>query len=189
TYMGSQGNGYQFTNLTFAENEGASPWEPFHVEHGFAPGDSTVSIWIGAWSTSFMHGIRPKYWQNQVRNLLRGMDPVQAPLLVLDPIAARELVEHGGFESKEGLLQWIWQNALMPAGEFWDNEMVQTLMYPQAQRGIEPWASNLRADEAELVRMFPREMIKAVVSGGETCATWRMICARYRGTFSVDEWR
>src|SRR5437868_1513525 len=36
TYMGSQGNplGYSFA---FPENEERSPWEPFHVEHGFAP--------------------------------------------------------------------------------------------------------------------------------------------------------
>jgi hypothetical protein len=26
------------------ENEEASPWEPLHVEHGFAPGDSTVGV-------------------------------------------------------------------------------------------------------------------------------------------------
>src|SRR5438309_2372171 len=35
TYMGSQGNGYSFTNVTFAENEEASPWSAFHTEHGF----------------------------------------------------------------------------------------------------------------------------------------------------------
>src|SRR5712692_3933578 len=44
TYMGSQGNGYSFTNLTVAENEEASPWEPFHVERGFRKSDSTVSV-------------------------------------------------------------------------------------------------------------------------------------------------
>lgn len=30
-----------------AENEEASPWAPYHVEHGYAPGDSTVLV-IGA---------------------------------------------------------------------------------------------------------------------------------------------
>ena len=37
TYMGSQGNGYAYGSLTFAENEERSPWEPFHLQHGFAP--------------------------------------------------------------------------------------------------------------------------------------------------------
>jgi hypothetical protein len=31
----------------FGENEEASPWEPLHVEHGFAPGDSTVAALAG----------------------------------------------------------------------------------------------------------------------------------------------
>ncbi len=31
----------------FGEHEEASPWEPLHVEHGFAPGDSTVAAMAG----------------------------------------------------------------------------------------------------------------------------------------------
>src|SRR5213076_31664 len=37
TYMGSQGNGYSYNSLTFAENEERSPWEPLHVQRGFQP--------------------------------------------------------------------------------------------------------------------------------------------------------
>jgi hypothetical protein len=188
TYMGSQGNGYGVTNLTFAENEERSPWAPFHVEHGFAETDSTVSIWVGTWCTAFTHGVRVKYWRETVRNMLRGMDPMHAPLLLLDPIAAREFQARGGFD-KAGLLEWFHENALMPAGEFWDNQMVQTVIYPKAVRGVEPWATNLKAAEDELVRMFKADEIKAVVVGGETMGTWRMIGARYHGTVSVDDWR
>src|SRR6266851_5744003 len=53
TYLGSQGNNYAYTNVTFAENEERSPWEPFHVQHGFKPTDSTVSMFTGCRSTSF----------------------------------------------------------------------------------------------------------------------------------------
>src|SRR5262249_15090956 len=42
SYMGSQGNGYAYGTMTFAENEERSPWQPFHVQHGFKPTDSTV---------------------------------------------------------------------------------------------------------------------------------------------------
>jgi hypothetical protein len=48
TYMGSQGNFLSY-NATFAENEQASPWEPFHVQHGFRPEDSTVILVLGGW--------------------------------------------------------------------------------------------------------------------------------------------
>src|SRR5687767_12737036 len=58
TYMGSMGNNLAYNNVTFAENEEENPWEPFHVQHGFDAGDSTVSIFSGCRSTSFILGVR-----------------------------------------------------------------------------------------------------------------------------------
>src|SRR5919198_3130990 len=80
TYMGSQGNNYAYNCITFAENEERSPWEPLHVQHGFAPGDSAVSAFTGCRSTAFTLGLRERYWRQHVRNLLRGMDPHQSPV-------------------------------------------------------------------------------------------------------------
>ena len=56
SYMGNQGNNYAYNSVTFAENEERSPWEPFHVQHGFAPADSTVSVFSGCRSTAFTLG-------------------------------------------------------------------------------------------------------------------------------------
>ena len=75
TYLGSQGNNYAYTSITFAENEERSPWNPFHVQHGFKPTDSTVSLFGGAARPSFTLGLREKYWEKHVLNLLRGFDP------------------------------------------------------------------------------------------------------------------
>ena len=61
--MGSQGNGYAYGSVTFAENEERSPWTPFHVQHGFKPTDSTVSIFTGCRSTAFTLGVREQYWR------------------------------------------------------------------------------------------------------------------------------
>src|SRR5579872_280620 len=49
SYMGSQGNAYSFTNLTFAENEEDSPFEPFHVAQGFEASQSAVSMFGFCW--------------------------------------------------------------------------------------------------------------------------------------------
>ena len=38
-----QGGAHKFT-LTFAEHEDASPWQPLHVEHGYEPDDSVVTL-------------------------------------------------------------------------------------------------------------------------------------------------
>src|SRR6202163_910073 len=53
TYLGSQGNNYAYTSVTFAENEERSPWEPLHVQHGFKASDSTVSVFGGCRTTVF----------------------------------------------------------------------------------------------------------------------------------------
>ena len=38
-----QGGAHKWT-LTYAEDEDSSPWEPLHVEHGWDPGDSVVTL-------------------------------------------------------------------------------------------------------------------------------------------------
>ena len=38
-----QGGGHKWT-LSYAEDEAGSPWDPFHVEYGFAPEDSVVTL-------------------------------------------------------------------------------------------------------------------------------------------------
>ena len=189
SYMGSQGNGYAYGTVTFAENEERSPWPPFHVQHGFKTTDSTVSIFTGCRSTAFTLGVREKYWREHVRNMLRGMDAHSAPTFLLDPIAARQFIDRGGFDTKEKFIQWIYDNALMPAGEYWDYQLIQNYIYPRATFGEEPYASKLKAAPDELVRMFKPDEIHVVVVGGETNGYWRIMGCTYQKTVSVDEWR
>ena len=60
TYLGSQGNNYAYNSVTFAENEERSPWEPFHVQHGFKREQSVVSVFSGCVAvTSSMLAIDP----------------------------------------------------------------------------------------------------------------------------------
>jgi hypothetical protein len=189
TYMGSQGNGYAYGTVTFAENEERSPWTPFHVQHGFKPTDSTVSIFTGCRSTAFTLGVREKYWREHVRNMLRGMDAHSAPTFLLDPIAARQYIDRGGFDTKEKLIQWVYDNALMPAGEYWDYQLIQNYIYPRATFGEEPYASKLKAAPDEMIKMFKPDEIHIVVVGGETNGYWRIMGCNYQKTVSVDAWR
>ena len=189
TYMGSQGNGYSFTNVCFAENEEASPWEPFHVSQGFAPSDSAVSVFGGVRHTAFTLGVRETHWREHVRHMLLGMDPREQPLFVLDPIAARQFAERGPFATKEALEDWAHATALMAASEYWDYQLVQNYVYPRATFGEEPYATMLRAAPDELIPMFPRDAIRVVVVGGETNGYWRIFGASYAKTVSVDDWR
>jgi hypothetical protein len=187
SYMGNQGNSYAYNSLTFAENEERSPWEPFHVQRGFRPDESTVSVFSGCRSTAFTLGLREKHWREHVGNLLRGMDPHGPPTLLLDPIAARQFIDRGGFTKKEALIDWLHDTALMPAGQYWDYQLVQNYIYPRATFGEEPWASKLRAAPDELIPMFRRDDIHVVVVGGETNGYWRIMGCTYQKTVSVDE--
>jgi hypothetical protein len=189
TYMGSQGNGYAYGSPTFAENEERSPWEPFHVQHGFRPTDSSVSVFNGCRSTAFTLGIRELHWREHVRNMLRGMDPHSPPTLLLDPITARQFIDRGGFTKKDALIDWLYDTARMPASEYWDYQLVQNYIYPRATFGEEPWAGKLKAAPGELIPMFRREDIHVVVVGGETNGYWRIMGCTYQKTVSVDDWR
>ncbi len=189
TYMGSMGNNYAYNSVTFAENEERSPWEPFHVQHGFRPTESTVSVFSGCRSTAFTLGLRENHWRQHVGNMLRGMDPHIPPTLLLDPITARQFIDRGGFTKKDALIDWLSDTARMPAGEYWDYQLVQNYLYPRATFGEEPWASKLRAAPDEWIPMFRREDIHVVVVGGETNGYWRIMGCTYQKTVSVDEWR
>src|SRR5690606_32526738 len=138
-------------SITFAENEERSPWEPLHVQKGFDADASTVSIFFGCRSTTFSLGLREQHWREHVRDMLLGTDAVTAPVLLLDPITAREFVERGGFTKKADLISWIHETAMMPASRYWDLQLIQNYVYPRATFGEEPMASELKKGPDELV--------------------------------------
>jgi hypothetical protein len=111
TYFGSQGNNYAFSSITVAENEERSPWAPFHVEQGFAPSASSVSIFSGCRHNTFTLGLREAHWRTHVRRMLLGMNAREHPLFVLDPLAARQFAERGGFDTKARLADWVYETA------------------------------------------------------------------------------
>jgi hypothetical protein len=187
TYMGSQGNplGYSFC---FAENEERSPWEPFHVEHGFRAEESTVSLFLGGWYTIFGNGPR-ETWQERFRHALAACDPMTGPIVALDPLVAQGFVERG-FDTKQKLVDWFAENGRLPAKEYWDNLWMQTIAKPWGIAGIEPFASRLKAEPDEEIEMFQPEEISVVVVGGETQPTWKLIGGSLRGNIvSIDSWR
>jgi hypothetical protein len=187
TYMGSQGNSYSYS-ACFAENEERSPWAPFHTAHGFEAEQSAVSAFMGGWFTEF-GTIRDDTWADRFRLQLRAIDPLTGPLLALDPLAANKLVEYG-FDTREKLVEWLAENSLRTAKEFWDNQWMQTLIRPRALLGQEPFAGYLNADPDDMVQTFQPEDISPVVVGGETGGTYKMIGGMLRGNVaSVDDWR
>ena len=189
TYMGSMGNALAYASPTFAENEERSPFEPLHVQRGYRPEQSVVTAFVGMRHMAFTLGLRRAHWRSQVRNMMRGMDPNESPTFLLDPIAARLFQDIGGLKTKKELIDWVCENARMPAGEYWDYQLVQNYLLPRATFGEEPLASRLRAAADEMIPMWTPEQVNVVVVGGETNGYWRIAGARPAGSACVDEWR
>ncbi len=189
TYLGSQGNNYAYNSICYAENEERSPWDPLHVQHGFQKGDSAVSAFSGCRSTAFTLGVREKYWETHIVQMLRGMDPHENPTFVLDPITANQFVDRGGFDTVDKLIDWIHENGTMQADVYWDYQLIENYVEPRALVGVEPYATMHKAKDDEMIRIWPKEQINVVVTGGETNGYWRIFGANYGKTASVDEWR
>lgn len=189
TYLGSQGNGLTYNNVTFAENEERSPWEPLHVQRGHRADESTVTVFQGGRSTTFGLGLREQHWREHVQDMLRGTDVVGAPTLLLDPIVAAQFVERGGFTDKAALISWIHRTATMRADRYWDLQLVRNYIHPRATSGEEPLAARLRAEPDEEIPMFAERDVGVVVVGGGTNGYWQIIGSRPVVTVSIDEWR
>lgn len=197
SFMGSQGNPFSYSSVTFAENEEESPWEPYHVQQGCDPRDSAVSIFT-VWSKLWTEGLRDT-WPGKVQSMLGGQDAFNGSLLVLDPLAARRFVEVG-FGRKADLIHWIHENVRIPARRYWDTYSANNSMRQDVELGVEPYATYAKAGPDDLLPVFEKKLITVLVAGGATDATWsafagRRLDARFRqnkiegSTFFVDEWR
>src|SRR5262245_58317378 len=185
TYMGSLGNWYAYTAV-LPEAEERSPWQPLHVQRGFKPTDSVASIFYGGWYTHAGYGPRAT-WQEKMRHVLAAVEQYSPPLFVMDPIVARGFVKLG-FATEENVIHWCADNALLTAREYWDNQSIQ-LLRPKAVAGIEPYASRLKADPDDVIKIYEPSEINIVVAGGETQGAWKMISGALRATVSIDAWR
>lgn len=187
--MGTQGNVGSYA-FCFAENEAASPWEPFQVSRGFKAGDSTVTIFYGGWSHTgnMLH--------QDLKRLARDVAYFQWPsgmVALLSPAAAGELKQQG--MSKADAEQELWQNATLTMGEFRNDHYYQRFIIPilkgQKMNGVKNrWpAFYLNLPDEARVPVYPRQDVHIVVVGGEANAMmqgWQM----WGGTtVSVDRWR
>ncbi len=191
TFMGSTGSNLNYNNMTFAENEERSVWEPFHVRKGFKREESTVSIFQG-WSAINSMGaagcVRPA--QEEMLIMMQAFPCLRGALtLVMDPLVAKHLREQG-FEHPQQLAKYLSEQFKMPAGQFWASDVVYSLVEPNARMGVEPFATWLKLPKDELIAPYgDPEAINVVVVGGETQALWFTTDMWCTQTLSIDRWR
>jgi len=192
TYMGSQGNNYNYNNLCMAENEEALPegWKPFHVQKGFDAEDSTVSVFMG-WGFTHPDQSMGKNFAPQIPFWLKFVSPFSSTTLLLDPTIIKQLKLNEGFDSKEQLIDYIYKNTEVTVGDWMDDfYAVQNFVLPVGRRGVEPYASWMKLPKDELIPQFSSpSRINILSLGGETNLFWQAGDFGYLKTVSVDAWR
>ena len=102
------GNVTNYNNMFAGENEEESPWEPLHVEKGFKPEESTVSLFRG-WNINHLGmGIGGMRYSDRMAEVMNGI-PSMIPggTFIMDPLVAKNLKEQEGFKTKEDFRQWL----------------------------------------------------------------------------------
>src|SRR5690606_7807049 len=116
----TQGNPSKFTAV-IGENEEQSPWEPFHVEHGYAADDSVATMFVirSVIHVEARHTMLPEQLAlDFVDTITRSgalIHEYTSALLVLVPEHAALFADAGW--SKEDLRAFIFDNATRPRAE------------------------------------------------------------------------
>lgn len=149
------------------EHEEANPWEPFHVEQGFAPGDSTVAA-LAADAFQVVSAHRSRAPEDLLVTIARSMEGLGHhkamglgdTLVVFSPEHARVLAEAGW--TKPRIRQFLWERlqkpikALLPGvdgGEGLGERVLATLTSPET-------------DETLLPKFRTPDCLKIIVAGG-----------------------
>jgi hypothetical protein len=192
TYMGSQGNNFNYNNLCMPENEEELPagWKPFHVQKGYKPQDSVVST-FGGWGIIHADQSFGKPFYSQIPFWLKFVSPFSPAMLLLDPSIIKQLNDREGFDSKEKLIDWVYNNTFVTVGDWLDNfYSVQNFILPEGRKGAEPFASWMKLPkDAKIPQIASPKNIQILSVGGGTNLFWQAGDFGYISSASVDKWR
>ena len=195
SYLGSN---IQYNNLCIAENEEALPagWDPVHVQRGFKPTDSVVTVGTG-WSYissvgEVQRGYPPQYL---IRDYMRSLSGMGATI-IMDPAVAALLKDAQGFNTKADLGKWLADNVEKTVASYWGNGVVSTMNTSMAIQGLDNPSLSALSKSYKQVKEAPDTMTKPFQAGGINIVvagagqtTWFVTDFRVgRGT-SVDAWK
>jgi len=187
------GSNLQYNNMCYGENEEALPagWDPLHVEMGFKPTDSVVSVGTG-WSSIASVGASQVIYPTHflMRDYMGSFCASgSAATIVIDPTVAELLKNVHGFKTKAQLSEWFSQNVTKTAASYWGNGVIQSIAVPFALQGLEPYASWRKLPDDALIKPFTNpKAIHVVVAGGEVQTMWFVTDFGIRRGVLIDDW-
>jgi hypothetical protein len=174
TYMGVIGNPMNWNDVIMAENEEASPWEPYHVRKGFKPTDSVVTLCEG-WGILSAKNSKYSVWEKEMdfsgtlKKIVNDQDMLFGAMAVLSPPVANYIREEG-FDTVEKLEEFLGAPA--------DGESTPPKS-PQA-KGKLPQGKTPSGRGPQ---------ITIVVTGGANNNYWSYGGMRPRQSVLIDDWR
>ena len=171
TYMGTVGNPMNWNHVIIAENEQASPWQPYHVRKGFKATESVVTLCEG-WGVLSAKNSKYSVWQKEMdfpgilKKIVSDQDTLFGALAVLSPPVANYIKE-AGYDTVEKLTEYL----LAPA---------------EGQRTPEPAA---KGPAPKGPGPFGRLQINIVVTGGANNNYWSYGGMACRQSVPIDKWR
>jgi hypothetical protein len=193
TYLGSIGNNLNYNNIVIVENEDASPWEPFHVQKGFKRGDNVVSLFRGLGivpgQVARGSGVNQSpMFDQQFSDLFSTFTGFFGALVVCDPLVAARLKEVG-YDTKQKLIDYLYKNTTQTVKDYKNRNYAYLFEYPQALKGVEPFATWYKLPDDAVIPHFPRpSSINVVVVGGQTNAYSQAGNLSYGTSISIDKW-
>jgi hypothetical protein len=195
TYLGSQGSPLNFSNICFPEAEDGLPegWAPVHVQKGFKPAESVVSLFSG-WSLNNVAWFSSMPIHDVIRGWLEHFfsTSVSQATLILDPIVAKDIAA-AGYKSKEAYADYLVQNTGTPTWLYWQNHENDL---KKAKEGVEPFAGYLKLGNNGVIPVSRfvrgrggRSPVEIIITGGSTNAYWFGGDFSYVASAPVDKWR
>jgi hypothetical protein len=194
TTWSTLGSTMQYNNVCIAENEEALPdgWEPFHVQMGFKPEDSVITVATGWTYISSVGEAQRNYPANMLmRDYMKALSGMGSrATVIMDPTVAELLKDTQGFRTKDQLSQWFSENVEKPLASFLGNGVLSGTLTGSGAQGIEPYATWAKYPLDKMIKPFHQAAgIKIVVTGGGIQTTWFVTDFMLgRGTL-IDDWR
>ena len=137
--MALVGRSDPYTFVTFAENQGQSPWQPYATSRGFKADDSTITLSVYGMGEPQVHGggavalVPPESIINTIigdvkkhahgrayggrSSLGRSYSKL---FVIMNPEVAQELHDRLGYKTRESLIQHIYDEASIPYKDLTD---------------------------------------------------------------------
>jgi hypothetical protein len=194
TTWSSLGNTIQYDNLCISENEESLPvgWDPLHVQMGFKPTDSVVTVGIG-WSYISSAGeVQRNYPAHLLmRDYMRALSGSgSSATIVMDPTVAALLKDANGFATKAALSQWFSENVEKTVASQLGNGLGVGNAMGMASQGLEPYATWIKLPPETMIKPFINpKAIQIIVAGGKIQTTWFVTDFRMGRGVLVDDWK